>query len=278
MHISPKIDKPDFINFIFPKRENFFVNGTEGINDSEKVELPLVDGISATCQFYFSDGEAPTIIVFPSTTTPLEQCVEIATGHVKRNNNVLVCTYRGDNSKDERNSLDTFLKDGKTLLEKAFELLESKGAKGPVFLMGQSLGALIVLEVADENKEKVKGLLLESTVCEIESYLEAFGANLNAVQINESDRLGAIESIEKIELPTLFFHGSRDEFVPAAMAEKLQASSGARTKQFFIIPGGKHEGLHITGGDLYFETIKTFLDTVCGVNTWRQKRRKYKKG
>ena len=75
----------------------------------------------------------------------------------------------------------------------------------------------------------------------------------------------------------MIFHGARDALVAIAEAEKLQASSGARTKQFFVIPGAEHHTVGETGGDLYVEEIKKFIDTVCGVNTWRQKRKSHKR-
>jgi hypothetical protein len=65
--------------------------------------------------------------------------------------------------------------------------------------------------------------------------------------------------------------------VAIAEAEKIQAFSGARTKQFFVIPGAEHHTVGKTGGQLYIKTIKQFTDTVCGVNTWRQNRRDLKK-
>ena len=77
-------------------------------------------------------------------------------------------------------------------------------------------------------------------------------------------------------MPTLLLHGSRDQLIPVHEAEKLQAESGAKTKQFHMIPGADHNSLILVGGEQYFKTIKSFTDTVTGQNTWRQRRKKFK--
>jgi hypothetical protein len=43
-----------------------------------------------------------------------------------------------------------------------------------------------------------------------------------------------------------------------------------------VIPGAGHDTVSKIGGDLYFQKIKEFINTVCGVNTWRQRRKEYK--
>jgi len=112
-------------------------------------------------------------------------------------------------------------------------------------------------------------------MCQTTEYLTSRGVDTSSILNLEEQGFGNVEKVEKIELPTLIFHGAKDARISIADAEKLQASSAARTKQFFIIPGAQHEFLYKSGGELYFETIKKFIDTLCGVNTWRQKRRKY---
>ena len=143
--------------------------------------------------------------------------------------------------------------------------------------MGQSLGSICAIDTVLKNGDSLKGLIIESGICGTASFLEAMGASLEHADILEEDGFNNIEKIEKIKTPTLIFHGARDVLVAAAEAENLQASSGARTKQFFIIPGAEHHTLGETGGELYVQAIKQFTDTVCGVNTWRKKRKDHKR-
>jgi hypothetical protein len=61
--------------------------------------------------------------------------------------------------------------------------------------------------------------------------------------------------------------------IPASEAEKLQSHSGARTKEFVVIPGAEHNTMILTGGTLYFQTIKQFIDKLTGVTNWRKRRK-----
>jgi len=153
--------------------------------------------------------------------------------------------------------------------------LHHRAYRGPIFVMGQSLGSICAINTVFKKSDLVKGLIIESGVCGTKIYLQAMGVSLEQTDITEQEGFNTIEKIAKIKIPTLIFHGARDELVTIAEAEKIQASSGARTKQFIVIPGAKHHTVNEIGGDLYIQTIKKFTDTVCGVNTWRQKRKSH---
>jgi alpha-beta hydrolase superfamily lysophospholipase len=142
--------------------------------------------------------------------------------------------------------------------------------------MGRSLGSVCALEVVSNNPDKIKAMILESAYGETLPLLLAMGAKQVAEELAEEDGFNNLQKIAGIKIPTLIFHGSRDGLVPVSQAEKLQAASGARNKQFLIIPGAEHHSVSKTGGELYFKTIKGFVDTICGVNTWRQRRKQYK--
>ena len=85
-----------------------------------------------------------------------------------------------------------------------------------------------------------------------------------------------MKKIAGLTLPTMIFHGAKDSWVSIREAEKLQSHCGAKNKQFFVIPGAERDNLPEAGGELYFQTIKKFIDGICGTNTWREKRRKFK--
>lgn len=231
-------------------------------------------GNSIGAQYYLHDPKSANIIFYPSTDTSLAQYEEMAARYTAHGLNVIVLSYRADNG-NAPNTLTDFYEDGRTLFDQAIAWLDNNKFEGTKFIMGQSLGSVLAIDVVSRNPEPVKGILLESAMCEIVDYLNNRGISTDGIADLEEHGFCNIEKIEKIELATLIFHGARDAFISIAEAEKLQASSGARTKQFFIIPGAQHESLYASGGDLYFETIKKFIDTLCGVNTWRQKRRKY---
>ncbi len=232
------------------------------------------NGNSITGQLFLHDPKSANIIFYPSTNTPLSQYEEMATHYTAHGVNIMILSYRADNGA-ESCTLSQFYGDGRLLFEQAVAWFDNNGLEGAKFIMGQSLGSVLAIDVVAGNPEAVKGILLESAMCQTTDYLNNRGLATADIPELEEQGFGNLEKIEKRKLPTLIFHGARDEYISIAEAEKLQASSGARTKQFFIIPGAQHDSLYASGGDLYFETIKKFIDTLCGVNTWRQKRQKY---
>lgn len=266
------INNPDINTLLFKSnRENF----GELPETAEAVELNDSNGNRIKAQFYLHDTKSANIIFYPSADTSLASYEEMANSYVAHGLNVLLLSYRADNNSEIECTLADFYDDGRTLFTQAIKWFDDKGLTGAKLVMGQSLGSILAIDVVSHDPDPVKGILLESAMCQTVDYLANRGLDTRSIDGLEEKGFGNLEKIEKIKLATLIFHGAKDSLIPIADAEKLQASSGARTKQFFIIPGAEHDSLYQSGGKLYFETIKTFIDTLCGVNTWRQKRRKY---
>jgi alpha-beta hydrolase superfamily lysophospholipase len=256
----------------------FSVQRTAFINPSEKAKtLSFEDcsGKTILAQFYLATEASPNIIFFPSTKTPLEQYEDMAASYNQHGINILILSYRNDNGSNASLTLEQFYHDGRHLFDQASHWLKDNSCPGALFVMGQALGSTLAIDSAFKHSETIQGLLLESIISQTGEYLKGLGLATDSIDGLEENGFGNLQKIEKIKLPTLIFHGARDPIIPIAEAEKLQATSGARSKQFFIIPGAQHDNLYLIGGPLYFETIKKFIDTLCGVNTWRQKRRKY---
>lgn len=274
MDITTRLDSPDIATYLFPLPKRVF---SDNVNGSIPVALNKGNRESVPALFFESGGDAATVILFSSTTQPLQEAEQVAQGFVKENFNVLLPSYPCDSDDIMSRTVSGFFSDGQNVFESGMKWLEQNNFTGPVFVMGQTLGAILSLFLAVEHKEMIKGLFLESCVSSTNAYLTALGVPDTLLSNLEEDGLPVLEIIEDIKLPTLFYHGGNDPITPVAQAEKLQATSGAKTKQFFVIPGGKHENLYREGGELYFQTLRKFSDTVCGVNTWRDKRRKFSK-
>ena len=156
------------------------------------------------------------------------------------------------------------------------DYLKNADCKGALFAMGRSLGSASAIDLVSRYPDDFKGLILDSGFADTLPLLKRLGCDMSKNDISEADCFNNIDKIRSISQPTMIIHGGRDLIIPVAEAEKLQAESGARTKQFHIVPGADHNSLIGIGGSLYFETIKNFIDTVSGKNTWRQRRQTYK--
>ncbi len=268
-----KIDQPEILSLLFPPSGN-----TSSVcpADAEDINFPADADGELTCRFYGTDKEAPVLFYYPATWESGESFDTLAKQYGKRGINVFFAPHRGCGINSGSPSIAAMYADAQKIFPLALDWLRNKGYAGALFVMGQSLGCLCAIDTVANNSDAIKGMIIESGIFGTTSYLRAIGVNEKQAKIAEEEGFNNGQKIEKIKTPTLIFHGSKDSLVPVAEAENLQAASGARNKQFFVIPRAEHHTVGKTGGDLFIQAIKQFTDTVCGVNTWRQKR-KYSK-
>jgi len=247
------------------------------LSEAQRFSVKMNSGEGIDCYLSSVSTEAPNILYFHNTATKdFKNLAETAKNLALVNLNFIAVEYCA--SLPQGLCYSDLLRRGGDLIDGVGQWLESNGLSGSLFLMGQSIGNNVILQSAVSNSGSVKGLILEDLVGDTVSFFKMFNPDYVDLALTENDGFKCLELIADIKAPTLFFHGAKDNLVSTRDAEKLQSYSGARTKQFYIIPGAERGMLQMAGGALYFETIRKFTETVCGTNTWRDKRRKFKAG
>jgi len=244
---------------------------------AEDVEFTTADKTALVCRLFLAGETAPTLLYFHDSMESIEKYDEIGRNYINHGINFLFTSYRGMGKNGGTPGIISLMEDAGFIMDQTLLLTQKRKFESSLFVMGKSLGCACAIDIAYNYADSLKGMIIESGFCDTIPFLKKAGVDICKRGLSEEDGFNNREKIEKIKLPTLILHGSRDTLVPPVQAEILQASSGARTKQFHIIPGADRESMIATGGELYFKTIKTFTDTTSGVNTWRQRRRKYKK-
>lgn len=238
---------------------------------SRKIELPLSDGQKIPGYLWETNLANPTIIYFYDLVSDLDSVETITKGLVRQNLNVLIPDYAGNRSLP----YSALLLTASDMFSSCSNWLTTNNFDGPLFVMGRSLGGIVAMEIVVQNSQQLKGFFLESPICDTGSFLQRATGDSD-IEIAESEGFSSLEKIGEITLPTMIFHGAQDSLVSIREAEKLQSHCGAKNKQFFVIPRAERDKLAESGGELYFQTIKKFIDGVIGTNTWREKRRKFK--
>lgn len=269
-----KLDRPEVLSHIFyPKHQERTALPEYSCDFDCTVEENIVLG----CRFHTASQEAPTIIYFHDHVETVADYDEIAGKYTAFGMNLLMTTYRGYGWSTGSPTVSTMLLDTDIILQKALGWLEEKGHSGSIFVMGRSLGSASAIDLTERHQGTIKGLIIESGFSDTIPFTHTLGIETEGTDITEEDCFRNCEKMAEIKIPTLILHGSADSMIPVRLAEKLQACCGARAKQFLVIPGAEHNTMITTGGDLYFQTIKSFIDKTCGVTKWQYKRRKYKK-
>jgi pimeloyl-ACP methyl ester carboxylesterase len=80
-------------------------------------------------------------------------------------------------------TITAMMRDSHLVLDFVKKWLLDKGYKGPLILMGRSLGSASVLELASHYKDRIDGLIVESGFAFSDPLLQLLGVNLKAINI-----------------------------------------------------------------------------------------------
>ena len=272
--LSSKLDHPDILETLFHPRQDRRP-ASPPVSEDHFIETGDAD-IKLSCRFYSSVKDAPTILYFHGNGEVVPDYDMICSEYTSAGFHLFMATYRGYGGSDGSPTVTALMKDNVVIANYLKEYLQRSSMSEACFVMGRSLGSASAIDLAFRHPDLFKGLILDSGFADTVPLVSRLGLDITAYDIVEDECFNNLGKIQKVTMPTLLLHGSRDHIIPVAEAEKLQAESGAKTKQFHIIPGADHNSLLAVGGPLYFETIKKFTDTVMGKNTWRQRRRAFK--
>jgi len=274
METYTELDKPEALASIFYPEK---CTKTQLSGNAEDIDIEVAAGVIIGCRFFIHDKNSPNILFFHGNGEKVCDYDEIGPMYNAAGMNFLVVDYRGYGWSDGIPTGTNMLEDANILFPETRNWLTFNQFTGAFFLMGRSLGSVPAIDLAKNHEEDIKGLILESAIADTIPLAKNLGLVLDANEFTEKNGFRNIQKIEKVTKPTFIFHGASDELIPAAEAEKLQAHSGARSKEFIVIPGAQHNTMIAVGGRLYFETIKGFIDKHTGATNWRKRRKSGKK-
>ncbi len=270
MFFTTELNQPKISALLFPKRDTFSKAETAFLKISD-TEYPV--------QSLIADNSKPTIILFSATNVALPKLDEMVEGFRKKQINMVIVS-----TPESREGNPLFLQEytdaGPMIFKLIFSTRQKQGRDGPLFVAGHGLGALPAMQTILNHDKDLKGIILEGVICDLQKFLFSTESNQHKELPDNDHFFQELQTtIAKISNPTLILHGAKDSITSAVQAEKLQSFSSARTKQFFVIPGATDPGeapLCHWSKELYFNTIETFINNVCGLNTWRERRRQSK--
>lgn len=265
------LDQPLVLSHIFFPQKT---ERTRPPADAEDVDILLDDRVTLGCRFHAAAPQQPTILYFHGNGETVGDYNDIANEYCRAGLNIFIATYRGYGWSTGVPTASAMLADAMTVSRFFIEWLNHRGFSGPRLIMGRSLGSVSAIEIGLQHSQEYKGMVIESGFADTLPLAESLGFPLEG--ITEEDGFGNADKIARIKLPTLILHGARDQLIPPFQAERLQMQSGARNKQFLLIPGADHNSLIAMAGDRYFQCIRKFADEISGANTWRHRRRKFK--
>lgn len=230
------------------------------------------DGAKIGCRFFKVDSSYPTILFFHGNGETVADYDTIGPQFNEVGINFLVCDYRGYGWSESSPTVSLMLADAAAIFDQVKKTQTAENGDGPLFIMGRSLGSACAIDLAAANDSEIKGLILDSGFGDTLPLAATLGIIPDRYGLSEEDCFNNLEKISRVTKPTYILHGARDQLIAPTEGEKLQAASGARSKEFQIVPGADHNSIFLVAGKLYFSSIKQFIDKSTGQNNWRQRR------
>ncbi len=265
-----KLDLPEALSYIFHPRQiernNPPLNGTD-------IDIEVDDGVVLGCRFYAASTEAPTILYFHGNGEVVSDYDEIAQHYIAHGMNLFMTTYRGYGWSNGTPTVTAMYHDSQVLLKEAKKWLRTNNYIDSLIVMGRSLGSASAIDLMSKHLEEFKAMIIESGFANTLPLARSLGIDVEAAGLTETECFNNRNKMEEITKPTMILHGANDSLIPVGQAEYLQAFCAARNKVFQVIPGADHNSMITTAGDLYFTTIKNWLDKLLGKTRWSYKKK-----
>jgi fermentation-respiration switch protein FrsA (DUF1100 family) len=213
---------------------------------------------SIGCRFYPASESAPSILYFHGNGEVVSDYDDIATLYNRIGINLFVADYRGYGQSGGMPSFSNTVADAHIIFKYFRDTLKSNGYRGPLFVMGRSLGSLSAVELAASYPEDLKGLIVESGFASAGKFLRYLGTSAPSARLEEFEKAN-LDKLRSITIPVLIIHGEWDEIIPFGQAEVLYRNIGSKDKKLLRIPHASHNDIMLVGMEQYFAAIKEFV-------------------
>lgn len=165
---------------------------------------------------------------------------------------VFIFDYRGYGRSEGVPTVKGVLADARSARLKLKELAGVKESE--MFLMGESLGGAIVVQLATDSAPK--GLILQSTFSSLRDIANVHYPRLS--WLVPAEKLDSTAAIARYRGPLLQSHGTRDRTIPFKIGAKLFEAAN-EPKELVSIEGADHNNWL---NDVYKSRLEAFLDRV----------------
>ncbi len=212
-------------------------------------------------RFHPAAAAAPTILFFHGNGEIVADYDELAPFYRRQGVNFLPVDYRGYGRSTGAPTVSAMMRDCHAILAFARQWLPEMGYRGPLMVMGRSLGSASALELAAAYPEQVAALIVESGFAYAGPLLQLLGVNLTAIGFKEMAGFRNVDKIRAYPGPTLIIHAEDDHIIPASDGQALYDASAAADKTLLKIPHANHNDILLQGFAVYMAAIQALAAT-----------------
>ncbi len=248
------LDRPEILMGLFHPRLEY--GSTERVANTIDVSIPVENNILVAGRFHMKEKSAPNILFFHGNGEIAGDYDELGPVYHRTGMNFLVVDYRGYGRSSGRPTVTAMMKDCHAIFEFTKGWLGENGYGGAFIVMGRSLGSASALEIISRHKDRINGLVLESSFASTATLLEFLGVSASEIGFSEGKGFRNLEKIRTWDKMTLMIHAEFDQFFPFSEAQALYDACPSPRKTLLKIPGANHNDIFMRGFDAYMKAIK----------------------
>jgi len=235
--------------------------GPDVPGQKKALSFPLDENVSLGAMIHLAQEAevAPNLLFFHGNGEVVADYDEIGPLYTMLGINFTVVDYRGYGTSGGNPTYSSMIKDAHIVFCQFLGFLEEAGLKGPVVVMGRSLGSASALELAAHYPEKIFGLILESGFAHTYNLLTTLGVDPRLLDSSKEHLVSNLEKMKMFEGPVLVIHGEIDEIIPLSDGLELYQAAKNETKEMLVIRDAGHNTLMLLGLEDYMEAIGRFV-------------------
>jgi alpha-beta hydrolase superfamily lysophospholipase len=253
-----KFDRPEILMRVFHPRPELHVSRYS--TAPYEVLIPVAKEVSVGARFHMVGQSLPNILFFHGNGEIVADYDDIADMYRQMGLNFMPVDYRGYGRSSGRPTITSMMRDAHVILLYALSWLAREGYRGPLIVMGRSLGSASALEISAHYENDIDGLIIESGFAHARPLLLILGIDMNDLNIREEEGFRNIEKIRGFEKATLIIHAENDHIIPFREGQILYDVCGAEDKMLLKIAGANHNDIFFHGMSEYMEAVRDLAE------------------
>ena len=180
------LDRPEVLMFLFHPRAEYgpsfqAADSQPSSAGSRDILIPVAQDIEIGARFHMTDKSAGNIIFFHGNGEIVADYDELGGVYNQMGINFLAVDYRGYGRSSGTPTVSAMMQDCHTIFDFIRGWLQENDFRGPITLMGRSLGSASALELAASHGPKIDGLIIESGFAYAGPLLQLLGIDPEAL-------------------------------------------------------------------------------------------------
>jgi pimeloyl-ACP methyl ester carboxylesterase len=252
------LDVPEVLLRLFHPRPELRLTGAPG--SARDLLIPVEDNVAVGARFHPGEPSAPTLLFFHGNGEIVADYDELAPAYLRQGVNFFPVDYRGYGRSTGSPTVSAMMRDCHKIFDLVREWLPHQGYRGPLIVMGRSLGSASALELAAVYPELISGLIVESGFAFAGPLLQLLGVDLDAIGFEEKAGFRNVDKIKAYPGPTLIIHAEHDHIIPFSDGQALYNASPSQDKTMLKIPQANHNDILLQGFAMYMAAIKGLVE------------------